>query len=382
MSGSPLRGRSILEPSDAMASMPDTAALLSALPDPVLAVDRGSIVRWVNPAAEQFFGIGTAALCGHPLTEFILPRSPLFALVELLWRGGGSIAEYDVLLEGPRLPPRTVTIQGATTGEGADTVVLSLHERSIADKVDRQLVHRNAARSVTAMAAMLAHEVKNPLSGIRGAAQLLEQDADAAGRELTQLICDETDRIVALVDRMEEFTDHRPLEREAVNIHEVLDRVRKIARSGFARHVRIAEEYDPSLPPVHGNHDLLVQVFLNLVKNAAEAAPGSGGEIAVATAYRHGLRLAGPGSDTRVNLPLLVSVTDNGPGIPDDLKPHLFDPFVTTKRNGTGLGLALVAKVIGDHGGVIEFDSQPRRTVFRVFLPVVPPAAVAQDGMG
>jgi two-component system nitrogen regulation sensor histidine kinase GlnL len=231
------------------------------------------------------------------------------------------------------------------------------------------------------MASMLAHEVKNPLSGIRGAAQLLEQDADPAGRELTQLICDETDRIVALVDRMEAFSDHRPLEREAVNIHEVLDRVRKIAQSGFARHVRIGEEYDPSLPPVHGNYDLLVQVFLNLIKNAAEAAPANGGEIAVATAYRHGLRLAGPGSDTRVNLPLMVSVTDNGPGIPDDLKPHLFDPFVTTKRNGTGLGLALVAKVIGDHGGVIEFDSQPRRTVFRVFLPVVPPATVAQDGM-
>jgi two-component system nitrogen regulation sensor histidine kinase GlnL len=377
MFGSLLRRSASEEP----VSTPDLAALLAALPDPVLALDRAGVVRWVNPAAEQFFGTGTVALCGHPLTEFILPQSPLFTLVESVWRGGGSIAEYDVLIEGPRLPARTVTIQGATTGEGADTVVLSLHERSIADKVDRQLIHRSAARSVTAMASMLAHEVKNPLSGIRGAAQLLEQDADPAGRELTQLICDETDRIVALVDRMEAFSDHRPLEREAVNIHEVLDRVRKIAQSGFARHVRIAEEYDPSLPPVHGNYDLLVQVFLNLIKNAAEAAPGSGGEIAIATAYRHGLRLAGPGSDTRVNLPLMVSVTDNGPGIPDDLKPHLFDPFVTTKRNGTGLGLALVAKVIGDHGGVIEFDSQPRRTVFRVFLPVVPPAAVAQDGM-
>ena len=166
--------------------------------------------------------------------------------------------------------------------------MLTLHERSIADKIDRQLTHRNAARSMTAMAAMLAHEVKNPLSGIRGAAQLLEQDADAAGRELTRLICDETDRIVALVDRMEVFSDHRPIERDAVNIHEVLERVRKLAQSGFARHVRFVEEYDPSLPPVHGNRDLLVQVFLNLVKNAAEAVPGAGGEIVLATAYRHG----------------------------------------------------------------------------------------------
>src|SRR5207248_8659787 len=334
------------------------------------------------PAAEHVFGSGAAALGGRALADLVAPHSPLLALVDSVWRIGNTISEYDILLEGPRFPGRLVTIQGALTGEGADMLALTLHERSMAEMMDRHLTHRNAARSITGMAAMLAHEVKNPLSGIRGAAQLLEQDADPAERELTQLICDETDRIVALVDRMEAFSDHRPLERDAVNIHEVLDRVRKIAQSGFARHVRIAEEYDPSLPPVHGNHDLLVQVFLNLVKNAAEAAPGSGGEIAVATAYRHGLRLAGPGSETRVNLPLMVSVTDNGPGIPNDLKPHLFDPFVTTKRNGTGLGLALVAKVIGDHGGVIEFDSQPRRTVFRVFLPVVPAAAVAQDGMG
>jgi two-component system nitrogen regulation sensor histidine kinase GlnL len=257
-------------------------------------------------------------------------------------------------------------------GEGADLLVLSLHERAIAEQMDRQFAHRDAARSMTAMAAMLAHEVKNPLSGIRGAAQLLEQDADDSGRQLTQLICDETDRIVALVDRMEAFSDHQPLSRGAINIHEVLERVRRIAQSGFARHVRFAEEYDPSLPPVHGSRDLLVQVFLNLIKNAAEAVPAAGGEIVLATAYRHGRRLAPVAGGQPLQVPLLVSIADNGPGIPEQLKAHLFDPFVTSKRNGTGLGLALVAKVIGDHGGIIEFDSQPRRTVFRVFLPVAP----------
>ncbi|HEX3863944.1 MAG TPA: ATP-binding protein [Stellaceae bacterium] len=360
----------------------DIAAVLAALPNAVIALDRQATVRFVNPAAEQFFSVSAAALIGNPLDDVIVPHSPLFSLAEAVWHTGGSIAEYDVMLEGPRFPGRVVTIQGAPAGEGAELLVLALHERSMADKMDRQLTHRNAARSVTAMAAMLAHEVKNPLSGIRGAAQLLEQDADEAGRELTQLICDETDRIVALVDRMEAFSEHNPITRAEVNIHEVLDRVRKIAQSGFARHVRLNEEYDPSLPPVLGDRDLLLQVFLNLIKNAAEAVPGAGGEIVLTTAYRHGLRLAAPGSDRRRHLPLMVSVTDNGGGIPDDLKEHLFDPFVTTKRNGTGLGLALVAKVIGDHGGVIEFDSQPRRTVFRVFLPVVTPGGVAQNGSG
>ncbi|MBV9860753.1 MAG: PAS domain-containing protein [Alphaproteobacteria bacterium] len=351
---------------------PEAVALLAALPDAVIAIDKDGRVCFANPAAEHFLGSSAAALHGSPLADLVFPNSPLLALVDQVRRSGGPISEYDVPLEGPRLAARSVTLRGAPIGEGAETLVLSLHERSMAEKMDRHLTRRNAARSVTAMAAMLAHEVKNPLSGIRGAAQLLEQDADEGTRELTRLICDETDRIVALVDRMEAFSDHQPLARAPVNIHEVLERVRMLAQSGFARGARISEEYDPSLPLVFGVRDLLVQVFLNLVKNAAEAVPSAGGEIVLTTAYRHGLRLAVRGGGSRVHLPLMVSVTDNGPGIPEDLRASLFDPFVTTKHNGTGLGLALVAKVVGDHGGVIEFDSQPRRTVFRVFLPMVP----------
>jgi two-component system nitrogen regulation sensor histidine kinase GlnL len=245
----------------------------------------------------------------------------------------------------------------------------------MADKIDRQLTHRGAARSVTALASMLAHEIKNPLSGIRGAAQLLEQAAADEDRVLTRLICEEADRIVALVDRMEVFSDERPVEREAVNIHAVLEHVKRLANSGFARRVRIVEEYDPSLPPVYANRNQLVQVFLNLVKNAAEAVEGmADGEIALTTAFRPGVRLTMPGSTARVSLPLEFCVRDNGPGVPEDLMPHLFDAFVTTKPTGTGLGLALVAKIIGDHGGIVECDSQPRRTIFRVLMPVYEPA--------
>jgi two-component system nitrogen regulation sensor histidine kinase GlnL len=218
---------------------------------------------------------------------------------------------------------------------------------------------------------MLAHEVKNPLSGIRGAAQLLEQNASEDDRELCVLIQEETDRIRNLVERMDMFSE-RPIDLAGVNIHEVLDHVRRIALSGFAAHLRIVQDYDPSLPPVWGNRDQLVQILLNLVKNAAEAVDPREGEIHLVTAYHHGVRIAVPGSSERVHLPLQVLVRDNGPGIAEEIRATLFEPFVTTKRGGQGLGLALVAKLVTDQGGLIECDSRPGRTTFRLSLPAPP----------
>jgi two-component system nitrogen regulation sensor histidine kinase GlnL len=218
---------------------------------------------------------------------------------------------------------------------------------------------------------MLAHEIKNPLWGIRGAAQLLEQSVTADELPLARLVREEVDRIVDLIDRVEVFGDDRPIEREAINIHVVLDRVKLLAKSGVARNITFSEDYDPSLPPVFGNRDQLIQVFLNLVKNAAEALERTPkGEIRISTAFRPGIRIAVQGVSQRISLPLEIVIEDNGPGIPSDLLPILFDPFVTTKANGSGLGLALVAKIVGDHGGVIDHDSRPGRTRFRVLLPV------------
>ncbi len=350
----------------------DGAAILNALPDPVLVVGRDGEIAYANHSAEQLFRTSAQALKGRALADIIPHDSPILLLEQRVRRTGNSMSQHGVRLETPRIGEHLMSIDAAPMADRADEVVLLLKEQTIAGKIDRSLWHRDSTRSVSALAALLAHEIKNPLSGVRGAAQLLEQSVEPDDMQLTRLIVEESDRIVALVDRMEAFTGDMPIgDRSDVNIHEVLERVLAVGRAGFASRLRIVEQYDPSLPPVYGNKDRLIQAFLNLIKNAAEAVSPEDGEIIVTTSFQQGVRLAAAVGEVPTLLPLVVAIQDNGSGIPEDLRRHIFDPFVTTKRDGTGLGLPLVAKLIGDHGGVIDVDSRPRRTVFRVMLPLI-----------
>lgn len=347
--------------------------LLNGLPHPVLVLGESNRIRYANAPAEDFFQASATLLQRQTLDDIIAFGSPLLALIDHVRRTGANVNEYGVDLgsikDGSH---RLVDVYGGPVAEADGKIMVMLQQRTMAQMIERQLTHRGAARSVSGLAAVLAHEIKNPLSGIRGAAQLLESSLSDEDRSLTQLICDESDRICDLVDRMEVFGDERPLSKEPVNIHDVLDHVKKIAQAGFANQIKLVENYDPSLPAIPGSRDKLVQAFLNLVKNAAEAIgeERSDGQISMSTAFRPGVRLSVPGSAARVSLPLQIEIQDNGPGVPGDLRPHLFEPFVTTKPSGSGLGLALVAKFIGDHGGIIECDSSSRGTVFRALMPM------------
>jgi two-component system nitrogen regulation sensor histidine kinase GlnL len=351
---------------------------MEALPCPLLVVGGDSTIAYANPAAEYFFATSASVLQRSQLADVVAFSSPLFALLDQVRETQSPVTEYAVNIGTPRTGgERLVDVQAAPVADDPASVLLMVVARAAAERLDRQLTHRKAARAVSGLASVLAHEIKNPLSGIRGAAQLLETSLPGDDRELTRLICTETDRIRDLVDQMEVFSDDRLPPMEPVNLHTVLDHARTLALAGFARGVSIRQEYDPSLPPALANRDQLIQVFINLLKNAAEAITAADipGEIVLQTAFRPGVRMVVAGSKERISLPLEVCVHDNGAGVPDDLASVLFDPFVTSKSTGKGLGLALVAKIVRDHGGVVDCRSEGRRTTFRLLLPTAPEGA-------
>ena len=343
--------------------------LLAALPTPLLAIDAAGRIVEANSAAENLLNLSRGAIVGMAIEDAIgdglraLPsETPVVAY------------DQEVILPGGRSQRADLLVSPWPERPGAR--VVALHLPPAAGPIARRSEHDGGILTAAGVAAMLAHEIKNPLSGIRGAAQLLETNVDEEARAMTRLIRDEVDRIAALIDRMEGFTDTRPLEIEPQNIHAILEHARAVAAQALPPTIQLTESYDPSLPPILGHRDSLVQVLINLIKNAAEALGPLGGTITLTTAYRHGMRKLTDRGDGRRSLPIEVCVIDDGPGARADIAEHLFDPFITSKPTGRGLGLALVQKLIVDQGGIIEYarEGRPERTVFRLMLPRAEPA--------
>ncbi|MCL4136222.1 UNVERIFIED_CONTAM: hypothetical protein GTU68_003808 [Idotea baltica] len=256
-------------------------------------------------------------------------------------------------------------------------MLMIFEPREMATRFTKSSQSIRAARSAIGMAEMLAHEIKNPLAGITGAAQLLSMTLSSTDQEMTDLIVEESRRIVKLLEQVEQFGNVQPPKCRPVNIHDVLDRARQSASVGFGAHMMMIEKYDPSLPPTFADSDQLLQVLLNLLKNASEAG-GAGGSITLHTFYEPSLRVQ-RADGTAARLPLQIEIIDDGPGLPPEIASDVFEPFISGKENGTGLGLALVSKLIADVGGWISVTSVPGRTVFRVSLPTVPSDYVGED---
>ena len=359
--------------------------ILASLPNPVFLLDGDDRFLFLNHAAEMFFDSSAAMLEGTALSAQIPADSSLLALLARSRSQMASVADQGIEVASPRIGLRLLNVQIAPFSDrnipgshrsglsGQDgpakggRMLVTLQERALAERLRGQSMFHGAARSISSMAALLAHEVKNPLAGIKGAAQLLQADLSPENQEFARMIVEETNRVTALLDRMEGFAGGAQTPLSPVNIHEILDHCLRISSASYGDQLTVKRRYDPSLPSVEGHRDLLIQAFLNIVKNAFEATENRT-ELTVVTSYARGRRLNGGGA-ARLHVPIQVEVIDNGPGIAPELRDHLFDPFVSGKNGGSGLGLALVASVVADHGGLVEVDSVPGRTVFRINFP-------------
>jgi two-component system nitrogen regulation sensor histidine kinase GlnL len=340
--------------------------LLQAHPVPTFLISANNHIAFVNQAAEQLANVGRSALVGRPL----------FSVLHL---EDGQRQRLETLDRRAYLAHAVSMDIGQSRGIVADLHMVSIGEAGhqlltlnpvIGTGELLAIGNRGSGRSAAAAASILAHEIKNPLAGIRGAAQLIARQPEVDVDRFTNLICTEVDRIAALIDRMQMFSRGQPLPCEPVNIYPAVQQVIDSVRAAHGEQIDLIEQFDPSIPQAFANHDAIVQILMNLVGNAVEAlAQRPFATIRIITSYRHGLLIEQGDARARVAVPIEICVSDNGPGINPELGEAVFEPFVTTKRDGQGLGLALVARLARDMGGAVQYRRAENWSQFRVHLP-------------
>lgn len=343
-------------------------AALDLLATAVVILDGHLGVLHLNSAAEQLFGVSHRNIAGHPARDLFheadeFHRNLAQALVE-----SRGFVDQTLLLKGPSESLHlNCIVTPVDWGEAQLLIELRHIQQQL--RIEREAQRLSQASANRELIRNLAHEIKNPLGGLRGSAQLLERELERPElREYTQVIIKEADRLQALMDRL--LTPHRPRQVSSVNIHEVCERVRSLILAEYPDGIRIRRNYDVSLPEFRGDREQIIQVVLNIVRNAAQAIPGRDragrGEIELKTSIARQVTLA----KTHHKLALELQVTDNGPGIAAGIRDRIFDPLVSGREGGSGLGLTLAQTFVQYHEGVIEAESQPGRTSFRIILPL------------
>lgn len=351
-------------PQGSLTGTPTAERQLASLATAVLLVDPSLIFRSANPAAEQLFGMSAKRIIGKTTAELLLFEQD--RLDEWLEQGDAQLSAHGVglLVDGVA---RRIDLTIAPVANAPGWQVITLNEAGKGDSLEE-----DPERSVRTPA-ILAHEIKNPLAAIRGAAQLLERKMPQDDRGMVSLITDEVDRIAKLIDRMQSLGRETPEPVASCNLHEAIRRARSVVEAASDDPVPLVEEFDPSLPAVLGNFDGLVQAMINLISNASDAARSAQSpQVIVRTRFVSGFVMNAIRLGRPIRLPIEVRISDNGPGIDPALSDHIFEPFVSSKKNGQGLGLALVKKLVRDMDGRIshERDDAKGWTHFSIHLPM------------
>ncbi len=341
------------------------AIAFDALPIAVIQIDGDDKVQLVNAAAEDLLGRSAIALAGAQLQDIFKEDAPLVDFVREARRQGGLVSQRGLRIASPQIQPVMADVTASPDGVENGLVITFLPARLPGEEIAAEV------GAFAQIARMLGHEVKNPLAGIVGAAQLLARQASDDQQALLSLIREEGARIQRIVDRFSAFETFFSPKLRNTNVHEVLDSVVGLARAGFGQRADFELIFDPSLPEIEVDPDHLHEACLNLVKNGIEAAEGAGNSprIAIATRYRAGFRFGG-GRTTKARGALEISITDNGPGVPDAHSSSVFEPFYTTKSGGAGIGLAVVSEIMNAHAGITLLDSGPGGACFRLLFPI------------
>ena len=351
------------------------ANIIDSVGDGVLVTDPEGVVTLINPAAEELTGISRRQVQGHPFRITFRDSPVLVDMVERTRSTGMNISDYEnvMLMTGDHPTPVSATTSPLLMSNGESIgVILILRDLTNVRELERAVRQTDRLSALGTLAAGLAHEIKNPLGGIRGAAQLLERELsdDSEMREYTRIMLKEVSRVNRIVEELLALTSPRKLKLEAINLHQIIGDLCTLQRRAVGdRMVAIQQQFDPSIPSFLADEELLTQLFLNLVKNALEAV-GEVGLIRIVTRVHADYRMTQQGA--RRTRMVAVSISDDGPGIPKEQQEQLFTPFFTTKATGTGLGLAICQKIVSEHRGILKVQSTPGKgTTFTVMLPLV-----------
>jgi len=346
--------------------MTELARILDHLNTSVLLVDRRQVVHYLNVAAETLLGLSRNQILGRPINELLRDTGELSAIVERAFETWQPYARRELNMQCANGGDELIidcAVSPFEDDQAGATVLIEISDATQHQRISRETALLNQVGGSRLMIKQLAHEIKNPLGGLRGAAQLLERQLNDAGmREYTSIIISEADRLKALVDSLL-GPGHTP-NKELINVHELLQHVRQLLIADAPAEIEIERDYDPSLPPLKLDRNQLIQAMLNLGRNAVQAMKTSG-RLILRTRALTGVSIG----TRRHRLAASIQFEDNGPGVPQHLQDTLFYPFVTGRTEGTGLGLAIAQDLVSRHGGLVEFESRPGRTVFTLLLP-------------